>query len=104
MGRYRQQRAMAQESQQARAFQAIGAYFCALSALERELGETIKVIFRLQQREAADTIVAVLGGVAKKIRLVRSAAQIAKNADGSQTSGRLEKQGRRHDESDLRMR
>ena len=42
----------------ANAFQAIGAYFCAFSAMERELGEAIKVIFRLQNHEAADTIVA----------------------------------------------
>ena len=70
----------------ANAFQAIGAYFCAFSAMERELGEAIKVIFRLQNHEAADTIVAALGDVAKKINLVRSATQIAKNADGSDTS------------------
>jgi hypothetical protein len=77
---------MAGESPNSKAHQAIGAYFCAFSVLERELGEAIKVIFRLQQHEAADTIVAALGDVAKKINLVRSAILIAKNVDGSDTS------------------
>jgi hypothetical protein len=66
--------------------QAIGAYFCAFSALEQELGETVKVIFRLQTHEAADTIIAALDDFSRKVRLVRAAVAVAKNADGSETS------------------
>jgi hypothetical protein len=67
------------------AYQAIGEYFCAFSTLERELGETIKVIFRLEAHEAKDTIVAALGDVSKKINVVWTASQFAKRADGSDT-------------------
>jgi hypothetical protein len=70
----------------AKAHQAIGAYFCAFSALERELGEAIKVIFRLEKHEASDTIVAALGDVSKKVNLVWAASLLAKNTDGSETS------------------
>ena len=69
----------------AKAHQAIGAYFCAFSALERELGEAIKVVFRLQGHEAADTIAAALE-MAKKIDLVWTAVLLAKKADGSETT------------------
>jgi hypothetical protein len=77
---------MADESPYAKAHQAIGAYFCAFSALEHELGESIKVIFRLQGHEASDAIVAALGDVAKKIDLVWTATLVAKKADGSETT------------------
>jgi hypothetical protein len=76
---------MAAETPKAKAYQAVGEYFCAFSALDRELGETVKVIFRLQQHEAADTIIAALEDFSRKVRLVRSAVQVAKNADGSET-------------------
>jgi hypothetical protein len=69
-----------------KAHQAIGAYFCAFSALDRELGETVKVVFRLQQHEAADTIIAALEDFSRKVRLVRGAVQVARHADGSATS------------------
>jgi hypothetical protein len=69
-----------------KAHQAIGAYFCTFSALERELGETVKVIFRLQQHEAADTIIAALGDFLRKARLIGAAVQTAKQADGSETT------------------
>jgi hypothetical protein len=55
------------------AHQAIGAYLCAFSALDQELGETVKVIFRLQAHQAADTIVAALEDFSRKARLVRAA-------------------------------
>jgi hypothetical protein len=77
---------MAEESPYAEAHQAIGELFCEFSALERELGETIKVILRLENHEASDAIVAALGDVGKKIQLVWAAAQLAKNADGSETT------------------
>jgi hypothetical protein len=77
---------MTEESHFAKAHQAIGEYFCAFSGLERELGETIKVVFRLQQHEASDTIVAALGDMARKINLVWAATQKAKNVDGTETS------------------
>ena len=63
---------MVEDDPCAKAYQAIGAYFCAFSALERELGEAIKVIFRLEQHEASDAIVAAFGDVSKKINLVWS--------------------------------
>jgi hypothetical protein len=69
-----------------KAHQAIGAYFCTFSALERELGETVKVIFRLQQHEAANTIIAALGDFVRKARLIGAAVQTAKQADGSETT------------------
>src|SRR3974377_790249 len=68
----------------AKAHQAIGAYFCAFSALEHELGECIKVVFRLQGHESADAVVAALGDVTKKIELVWTAALAAKNQDGTE--------------------
>jgi hypothetical protein len=69
-----------------KAHQAIGAYFCTFSALDRELGETVKVIFHLQQHDAADTIVAALEDFARKARLVGAAVKVAKHADGSETA------------------
>ncbi|SRR5258708_7930457 len=69
-----------------KAHQAIGAYFCTFSALDRELGETVKVIFRLQQHEAADTIIAALGDFARKAALIGAAVKVAKNIDGSETT------------------
>jgi hypothetical protein len=38
----------------AKAYQAIGEYFCAFSAVDYELGEAIKVAFGLQNNEASD--------------------------------------------------
>jgi hypothetical protein len=72
----------------AKAHQAIGAYFCAFSALERELGEAIKVIFRLQAHEASDAIVAAIGNMSTKINLVWFAFLLAKNTDRSETAAR----------------
>jgi hypothetical protein len=60
---------MAAEPPFSKAPQAIGAYFRAFSAMEPELGETIKVVFRLQRHEAADTITAALGDISKKMLL-----------------------------------
>jgi hypothetical protein len=77
---------MPAEDPQAKAHQAIGAYFCAFSVLELELGETIKVVFQLQDHPAADAIVAALSDVSRKINLVWSSTQLAKNANGSDAS------------------
>jgi hypothetical protein len=52
--------------------------------MERELGETIKIIFMLQAHEAGDMIVAQLD-VVKKIDLVWAATQVATKDDGSET-------------------
>ena len=65
-----------------KAYQAVGEYFCAFSALERALGEAIKVIYHLDQHEAADAIVAALGDMSKKINFVWTASRMAKNANG----------------------
>jgi hypothetical protein len=77
---------MPDEASSAKAFQAIGQYFCTFSKLDRELGETIKVALRVQDHEAGNMIVAALVDVARKASLVRAAIQIAKNADGSDTT------------------
>jgi len=74
-------------SQYAQAYQAIGEYFCAFSAVEHELGEFIKLAYGLQSSEASDAIVAALGDFSRKARLVRTAIKVAKYADGSKTSG-----------------
>jgi hypothetical protein len=66
-----------------KAHQAIGEHFCAFSSLERELGEAIKVVLRLQENAAADAIVALIGDFARKTRVVGAAVQTAKNADGT---------------------
>jgi hypothetical protein len=50
----------------AKAHQAIGAYFCAFSALEHELGETIKLVLQLQNHEAGDAVMAALRKVGPK--------------------------------------
>jgi hypothetical protein len=75
---------MAEDDPHAKAHQALGAYFCAFSALEHELGECIKVILHLQDHESADAVVAALGDVTKKIDLVWPAVLAAKNQDGSE--------------------
>jgi hypothetical protein len=67
----------------AKAHEAIGEYFCAFSRLERELGEALKVVLRLQNNPAADAIVGIVGDFARKTRVVRRAVQTAKNVDGS---------------------
>src|SRR5262249_26451907 len=66
--------------------QSIGEYFCAFSEVEHELGEAVKVVLSLQENEASDAIVAMLGDFAKKAGLVLTAINDAKNADGSETT------------------
>jgi hypothetical protein len=68
------------------AYQAIGEYFCAFSALERELGEAVKVVLELQGHPAADFVVGALNDVARKGSLVKAAVCVAKNLDGSEAS------------------
>jgi hypothetical protein len=82
---------MSDKNSSSEAFQAIGEYFCAFSKLESELGETIKVALRIETHEAGNTIVAALGDVSRKISLVRAAVQIAKKADGSETTEQWKK-------------
>jgi hypothetical protein len=70
----------------AKAHQAIGAYFCAFSELEHELGEVLKIVLRLQNNPAADAIVAAVRDFARKAAIVREAIEGAKNIDGSEPS------------------
>jgi hypothetical protein len=77
----------AKMTDEAKAHQAIGAYFCAFSELERELGEALKVVLQLQNNPAADAIVAAVGDFVRKANIVREAAQGAKNADGTEPTG-----------------
>jgi hypothetical protein len=69
-----------------KAHQGIGAYFCTFSALDRELGETVEVIFRHNNMQAADTIIPALEDFGRKARLVGAAVQSARQADGSETT------------------
>ena len=66
-----------------KAQEAIGEFFCAFSNLERELGEAIKVVLRLRDHPAADTIVDLVGDFARKANIVREAVQGAKRPDGT---------------------
>jgi hypothetical protein len=68
------------------AHQAIGEYFCEFSRVEQELGESIKVVYGLQDNEASAAIVAELGDISKKASIVLAASNGAKNADGSDAS------------------
>jgi ABC-type uncharacterized transport system substrate-binding protein len=77
---------MSDEMEFAKAYQAIGKYFCAFSVLERELGEAVKVVLGLQSHQAADYVVAALNDVARKASLVQAAVGVAKNVNGSETS------------------
>lgn len=77
---------MTPADENAKAYQAIGEYFCAFSAVEHELGEAIKVAFGLQNNEASDAIIAALGDFSRKGRLVQAAIRFAKKADSSPTS------------------
>src|SRR5262245_36987706 len=67
------------------AYVAIGRFFSTFSELDYELGETVKVIFRITDHDAADAIVA-LADFAKKVNLIRSAVQFAKRPDGEDLS------------------
>jgi hypothetical protein len=67
----------------AKAHEAIGAFFSAFSKLDREVGETLKVVLRLKGNAAADAIVAAVGDFAKKATIVSEAVQTAKRPDGT---------------------
>jgi hypothetical protein len=67
-------------------YQAIGAYVCEFSRVEQELGESVNVVYGLQNNEASDAIVAALGDFPRKAKLVWAASKGAKNADGSDAS------------------
>jgi len=77
---------MSDQTEFARAYQALGEYFCAFSELDRELGEAVKVVLGLTTHRAGDFVVAALQDPARKARLVQAAVAVAKNADGSETS------------------
>jgi hypothetical protein len=77
---------MTDTSPLADAHQAIGAYFCAFSHVEQELGESVRAVFNLQKNEASDAIVAVLGDFAKKASLVWAASKDAKDAENKDAS------------------
>jgi hypothetical protein len=70
----------------AAAHQAIGAYFCAFSLVEQQLGEAVKIVSGLQSHEAGDAFVAALRDVSRKADFVWAASKTAKNADGSDAS------------------
>ena len=69
--------------------QAIGEFSCVFSELEYELGEILKVIFKVQDHEAADAIVSI--DFAKKVILVKSAVEYARQANGEELSGAWKK-------------
>src|SRR5438874_3339282 len=49
-----------------KAHKGIGEFFCAFSSLERELGQAIKVVLRLEGNAAADTIVGLVEDFGRK--------------------------------------
>jgi hypothetical protein len=78
--------AMRDQTAFARTYQALGEYFCAFSALDRELGQAVKVVLRLSDHPAGDFVVAALQDTARKASLVFAAVGVAKTADGSDPS------------------
>jgi hypothetical protein len=68
------------------AHEALGAYFCAYSKVDHEVGEIVKVVLGLRANEAGDAIVAALGDFKKKASLVLAASLTAKQADGKDAS------------------
>ena len=82
---------MSDEAAFARAYQALGEYFCAFSALDRVLGQAVKVVLDLDRHPAGDFVVAALEDPARKANLVLAAVAVAKNADGSETSAKWKK-------------
>ena len=82
---------MSDEAAFARAYQAVGEYFCAFSALDRELGQAVKVVLDLDKHPAGDFVVAALQDPARKANLILAAVAVAKNADGSETSTKWKK-------------
>jgi hypothetical protein len=77
---------MAENSEHAKAHQAVGAYICAYSDASHELGETLKALFRIKENEMADAIVAALGDFARQASLVGAICEYARNAKGSELS------------------
>ena len=57
--------------------------FASSRGFERELGEALKVVLRLQNNPAADAIVGMVGDSGRKARVVREAIQTSKNVDGT---------------------
>src|SRR5215813_10849439 len=82
---------MSDQTDFARAYQAVGEYFCAFSELDRELGEAVKVVLELTKHPAGDFVVAALMDPARKGNLVLAAVAVAKNADRSEPSPKWKK-------------
>lgn len=76
---------MTTADENAKAYQAIGEYFCAFSEVEHELGQAVIVVLGLQKNEASDAIVGTLD-FARKAAFVLAAIDDAKKADGSEAS------------------
>jgi hypothetical protein len=70
--------------------EAVGRFLCIFSELEHELGEAVKVIFKVQDQEAADAIGA-LADFTKKVNLVKSAVDFARRSSGEELSGEWKK-------------
>jgi hypothetical protein len=82
-------------SAEQQAHEAIGRFSCVFSELDYELGQTVKVIFRITDHEAANAIVA-LADFAKKVNLIKSAVHFARRPDGAELPGQWkEDAGRR---------
>jgi hypothetical protein len=80
------------KSGKANALQAIGAYMCAYSDATYELGETLKVLFKLENNEMADAVVAALGDFDRQARLMRALCTGARNVDGTGLSEERKRQ------------
>lgn len=62
---------------------AVGRFFCTFSKVEDELGQALKVIFKIDHLANADVLVACLGDLTKKLNAVWSGIEQSLTADGS---------------------
>jgi hypothetical protein len=86
---------MSDEAGFRRAYQAVGEYFCAFSALDRALGQAVKVVLDLDTHPARDFVVAALESPVAKASLVLAAVAVAKNKNGSEPSTEWKERAKR---------
>src|SRR5215475_6969024 len=72
--------------QSVKALEAIGGYMCAYSDAAYELGETLNVLFGIEDKPMAEAIVAALGDFARQANLARVLSQ-SSNKTESNTHG-----------------
>jgi hypothetical protein len=73
---------MTTEDQTQAVYAQIGKFMCAFSALEQELNEAIRVVFKLHDNDWWNVIVASLSDFARKVNTVAGAMDYARTVDG----------------------